>query len=336
MRIPFLLCLSLLLLPGAGAVERIPGTTTSYSVSRDPITDVNTGFVVLPEINDTTGQTRFILRCANYDRQELWAWMSSKFELSSQDDADSGIKPAVTIRLGDDPPTVLSDSDLSVVLNGDETVDRSAIGFNGAVVRRIVNGLNAGKRLVVRVNRPSGGQALTYTFPASGVSTAWAKVNGCAPQRPGAGSATPNPVTVTPAPGAQAPKFTRWYFTTCRDASSGVTRTGLTAGRAHLCDLVIDTVPNGARPVRAEFRYELEYRDAARSGKLTLDATDVWPPAGGTNTALRQSGSQLIFTLPLNVRARADRVYTSLNVTATVYFSNGTSKRVYEPLPVRP
>lgn len=99
---------------------------------------------------------------------------------------------------------------------------------------------------------------------------------------------------------------------------------------------MIDTVPKGARPVRAEFRYELEYREAARSGKLTLDATDVWPPAGGTVTALRQSGSQLIFTLPLNVRARADRVYTSLNVTATVYFSNGASKRVYEPLPVRP
>lgn len=334
MRIPFLLCLSLLC--GAGAVERVPGTGTTYSVSRDPITDVNTGFVVLPEVNDRTDQTRFILRCSNYDRQELWAWMSSKFQLSSQEDADAGVKPAVTIRLGDDPPVVLSDRDLSVVLNGDETVDTTALGFSGAVVRRIVNGLNAGKRLVVRVNRPGGGQALTYTFAASGVNTAWEKVNGCAPQRPGARSAAPGPLTVTPAPGAQAPKFTRWYFTTCREAGSGVTRTGLLAGRAHLCDLVIDTVPNGARPVRAEFRYELEYRDAARSGKITLDTTDVWPPAGGTGTALRQSGSQLIFTLPLNVRARADRVYTSLNVTATVYFSNGSSKRVYEPLPVRP
>ena len=134
----------------------------------------------------------------------------------------------------------------------------------------------------------------------------------------------------------QAPKFTRWYFTTCRDASSGASRTGLLAGRAHLCDLAIETVPNGAHPVSAVFRYELEYREGNRTGKLMLDGEDHWPSAGGPVTKYRQEGSRLIFTLPLNVRVRPNRVYTSINVTGTINFDNGSSKRVYEPLPVRP
>lgn len=324
-----------LLTPSAHAIDHVYGTQTYYSVSRDPITDVNTSFVILEEINDVTNDTAFALRCSNYDRQELWAWMSSKHELLPQGDADLGVKPAVTIRLGDDPPIVLSSGDLSIVVKANGVNDASSIGFNGAIVRRIVSGLTAGKRLVVRVNRASGGQALTYTFSASGVATAWSMVQGCGATGGSASTSAP-PMTFAPTSGAAAPKFTRWYFTTCRDAGSGAIRTGLIAGRAHLCDLVIDTIPNGAQPVRAEFRYELEYREAGRAGKLQLDTVDVWPPAGGVVTRFRQSGPQLIFTLPLNVRVRAERVYTSINVTATVYFSNGSSKKVYEPLPVMP
>ncbi|ABF46298.1 hypothetical protein Dgeo_2004 [Deinococcus geothermalis DSM 11300] len=44
----------------------------------------------------------------------------------------------------------------------------------------------------------------------------------------------------------------------------------------------------------------------------------------------------MIFTLPLKVRARTDRVYTSLNVTGKITFSKGSVKSVYELLPVRP
>ena len=49
-----------------------------------------------------------------------------------------------------------------------------------------------------------------------------------------------------------------------------------------------------------------------------------------------RSGNQLILTLPLNVRVRPERVYTSINVTGNIVFSNGSTKKVYEPLPVRP
>ena len=33
-------------------------------------------------------------------------------------------------------------------------------------------------------------------------------------------------------------------------------------------------------------------------------------------------------------RLRAQRQYTSINVIASVVFDNGSSKRIYEPLPV--
>ena len=55
-----------------------------------------------------------------------------------------------------------------------------------------------------------------------------------------------------------------------------------------------------ARPVSAEFRYELEDREGGLTGKLTLPGVDRWPPADGTGTRFRQEGSRLIFTLPLS------------------------------------
>lgn len=326
------------------AVTRVPGTSTYFSAGRDPITDANTGSVIIDEVNDTSGQTAFTVRCADRDRPELWASLTSKNTLISAQDALAGLQPALTLRLGDAPPVVLRESDLVTVVDSRDDLLTRRIGLRGAVVRSIVNGLNAGQRLVVRVNRLSGGQALTYTFPAAGFGTAWAGVNGCESYaRRGASSQVgqvgePGTVTIRPpASGAVgAPKFTRWYFTTCRDVASGSPRAGLVAGRAHLCDLVIETIPNGARPVAAEFRYELEYREGGAVGKLTLPGVDRWPSGGGTVTRLRQEGSRLIFTLPLNVRARTERVYTSLNVTGRVTFDNGASKSVYEPLPVRP
>ncbi|WP_119673603.1 hypothetical protein [Deinococcus sp. RM] len=318
----------------AHAIDRVPGTNTYYSARTDPITDVNTSFILIPEVNDLTDQTSYTIRCSNRDQAELWSYLSAKHALLADTELEYATKPVVTIRLGSDAPVVLRDQDVSIVSNASDDMDSAAIGFTAGPTRQIVAGLTAGKRLVVRINRASGGQALTYTFPATGVGTAWATIGACGTGR--AGSAGPAPVTITPAPGAAAPKFTRWYFTTCTDATSGAVRAGLIAGRAHLCDLVIDTVPNGAQPVRAEFRYELEYREAGRTGKLTLDSVDRWPATGASGARYRQSGPQLIFTLPLNVRARPERVYTSINVTATVYFNNGTSKRVYEPLPVRP
>ncbi|WP_240730819.1 hypothetical protein [Deinococcus sp. S9] len=257
--------LACLLGVGTGlAVTRVPGTSTSYSAQRDPITDANTGLISIDEVNDTYGETALTIRCSDRDRPDLWATLISTHDLFSEDQVLFGMKPAITIRWGDDPPVVLRDSDLISVVNSREDLQTRQIGVQGPVVRRIVNGLSAGKRLVARVNRVSGGQALTYTFPGVGFATA----------RP--------PVTAGGATGA--PKFTQWYFTTCRDAVSGAARAGLVAGRAHLCDLVIEMMPNGAQPVAAEFRYELEYRENGRAGKLTLPGAAQAPAFGRRGT----------------------------------------------------
>ncbi|WP_353543603.1 hypothetical protein [Deinococcus xinjiangensis] len=313
----------------------MPGTSVTYSASSDPITDVNTSVIFLNEVNDLTDQTYLAIRCSDRDAPELWATLNTKNALLTEMDAEARNMPAVTMRTGTDSPMVLRNSDVISVLDGNDNFKETTIGFRSTGLRTIVNGLNAGKRLVIRVNRPSGGQALTYTFNAQGFSQAWNAVNACTSSTSYRTPSTSAP-TASGATGLVAPKFTRWYFTTCQDASTGTQRTGLVAGRAHLCDLVIETIPNGARPVSAVFSYELEYREGGRSGKLILDTADRWPSSGGPVTRFRQNGSQLIFTLPLNVRARPDRVYTSINVTGTVFFDNGSNKKVYEPLPVKP
>lgn len=318
----------------ATAQTRVPGTQTYYSARQDPITDVNTSSVFIPEVNDTEGSTVFTVRCSDDGEPEVWAALATKNDLLSEDEAYQGLKPALTLRLGDDAPIVLRDRDMTSVVDANDEVLTRRIGLQGEIVQTVIRGLNAGKRLAVRVNRRSGGQALTYIFPAAGFSTAWTSVNRCMSK--GAVSIRTPPPTLAPTASASlpAPKFTEWYFTTCRDATTGVARAGLLAGRTHLCDLVIETVPNGLQPVSAEFRYELEYREGSAAGKLILPGIDRWT-AGSTGVKFRQDGNRLVFTVPLNVRARANRVYTSINVTGNIIFNNGTSKRVYEPLPIR-
>jgi|GEM_PF-6392621 len=149
-----------------------------------------------------------------------------------------------------------------------------------------------------------------------------------------AGRSTTSNAPATPASRAspnQAPKFTQWTVTSC--TAQGRTTSTLTPGTPNTCQLVIDTVPNGARPINASFQYELEYRENGVLRKLTLPGGDKWTPSGGT-VRFQQRGNQLAFSLPLNVRARTDRRYTSINIIGTVVFDNGSSKRVYEPLPI--
>lgn len=133
-----------------------------------------------------------------------------------------------------------------------------------------------------------------------------------------------------------APKFAGWHFGFCRDDETGQLQEGLSRGRLQHCPLVINTVPNGARPVSADFNYELEYPDAyGTTQKFAIDAPDHWPPAPyQPTTVFRQDGDNLIFILPLIVKDRIDRPYNSINVTGEIVFDNGSSKKVYEKLPV--
>lgn len=324
----------------ASAVDRVPGTQTYWSYNTDPITDVNKSFVRLYEVNDVVGDTSLVVRCSNNDQPELWLYFTSKNAIVDPSATMSDGLPGVTMRLGTDSAIILPPAAL-VPTTSDDVIDPYSLGVQGTTVQRIVAGLDAGKRLVVRFNRESGGQPLTYTFSASGFSQAWQQIRTCGlglrplnPTSTPAQSVTLSSPTMSAAPAGIAPKFTSWYFTTCTDAASGQVRTSLIAGRAGLCQMVIESIPNGARVLRAEFRYELSYREAGQTGKLILDSVDRWPTTGSSVTKFRQEGSKLIFTLPLNVRARPERVYTSINVTATVFFDNGSNKKVYEPLPV--
>ncbi|MDO4264262.1 MAG: hypothetical protein Q4C67_08685 [Deinococcus sp.] len=333
-----LLALALGLSPTAQAVERVPGSWTYYSVSRDLITDVNTSMVMVDEISDRTSQTSLTFKCADGSEPGLWSVLRSKNALL---DPGEGILPTTTVRIGSGAPrTIYGDSLYSTVVRGE--TDASSIGFPEGLSREMAAGLFRGERVVIRLERDPGvgRQTLTYTFPANGFRAAWNAVNRCQQ----GGQATPAPVsraptaarTATAARSGEAPKFTQWYFTTCTDTGSGAVRSQLRAGQTHRCQLVIETVPNGAAPIGATFTYELEYVEAGRSGKLQLTTRDVWQAGSDSSIRHRTEGSRLIFNLPLNVRARPERRYTSINVTANVTFDNGSSKKIYEKLPVIP
>ncbi|WP_407572500.1 hypothetical protein [Deinococcus altitudinis] len=90
-------------------------------------------------------------------------------------------------------------------------------------------------------------------------------------------------------------------------------------------------LPGSAAAITAEFRYELEY---VENGKLVLDGVARWSAGGGGNVQAQLFSNCLSFQVPLNVRLRPLHRYTSINVIASVVSDNGSSKRVYEPLPI--
>ncbi|RJF71283.1 hypothetical protein D3875_06560 [Deinococcus cavernae] len=134
---------------------------------------------------------------------------------------------------------------------------------------------------------------------------------------------------------AEAPTFAQWFFTTCQDAQTGASHTGLTLGALQFCSLVIETVPNGARPVSASFSYELEYLEDGEARKKTIGARSRWPADGEPAVNFEEQGNNLVFSLPLTVREREGRQYTSINVIGDIVFDNGRTKRVYEKLPIQ-
>lgn len=319
---------------GAQAATRVGGTELYYSDAQDPITDINTGSIWIYEQYDTEGDTRFTMRCDNRGKPEFWSYITNKNDLLSDEQVASQRFPAVTVRLGDDPAFAAPPEQLVSVSDQKDRLHTRSIGFDAATTRSMVRGLRAGKRLALRVKRLDGGQPLTFIFPAQGFNTAWQGVRACDNSKVGAPRPAGYAPNTAPSTSAALPKFTQWYFGACRDKQTGKSNTGLLSGRDQLCELTIETAGNLPQPQAAGFQYELEYREGGRSGKFRLDGTDRYSAQGGGNVAFRREGNKLVFTLPLNVRKRSGRVYTSINVIGDIAFAGG-SKRVYEPLPIR-
>ncbi|MDO4263204.1 MAG: hypothetical protein Q4C67_03310 [Deinococcus sp.] len=138
------------------------------------------------------------------------------------------------------------------------------------------------------------------------------------------------------APCAQAqtaPKFNQWYLQGCVVGDSGLLPY-VVAGRANYCAITVKVTPNGALPVKAVFSYELEWAQGGKVQKVTLPGKDVWTPHGSNEVGLEISNYSYDIYLPINVRNRPDRVYTSINVTGNFSFSNGSTKKVFEKINV--
>lgn len=325
----------------AGAITRVPGTYTYFSSISDPITDINTSNVLIDELYDQSGDTYMVFKCASAGQPRLWAYLGSKNDLFTQADADASRFPNIVIRLGTDTPIQVPAYSQTSVTNANGILATTNLGFSTPFAQSMISGLIANKKMVVRVTRTTGGQPLTFMFPAAGFSTAWNNINQCRSSGPSGAAGSGSTVSV-PLPSSAAatntgrisgaPKFVQWAFTGC--TSQGRTTSFLVAGQGSACGLNIDFIPNGASAISAEFRYELEYVENGQKGKLVLDGVDRWSVSGGGNVQAQFFSNRLAFQVPLNVRLRPMRRYTSINVIASIVFDNGSSKRVYEPLPI--
>ena len=157
---------------GAIAVTKNLG----YLKRIDPITDINTSYIVIFEVNDTEGETRLRIRCDDAGKPNVWGSLATKNEILPEDpdDASTLIWPNVTVRLGTDSPFDFQAGELYSV-----TDTTKSIGFDGKSLDKVVAGLIAGKKLVIRLTGNQFRQPLTYTFSGQGFSTAWNSVKAC-------------------------------------------------------------------------------------------------------------------------------------------------------------
>lgn len=139
---------------------------------------------------------------------------------------------------------------------------------------------------------------------------------------------------ILPAAEAQAaPKFNQWYLEGCMVGDSDLLPY-VVAGRENYCAFTVKITPNGALPIKAVFSYELEWAQGGRTEKLALPGKDVWTPHGGGAAHLEVNNYNYSIFLPINVRNRADRVYTAINVIGNFTFSNGSTKKIFEKINV--
>lgn len=143
-----------------------------------------------------------------------------------------------------------------------------------------------------------------------------------------ASKATPAPTTS----GGRV-KLNEWHFTGCR-SDRGFT-SYLPLGQGAACTLQVQGDLNGQRVISATFEYELEYPSGSSLAKFRVEGRDTYSASGGGHVKLTQQGNTLKFTLPINVRARADRRYVRVGVIGTLVFADGRSKRVYETLNIQ-
>lgn len=142
----------------------------------DPITDVNTSYVLMLEINDTDGYTGIRFRCDDDGKLNPWGIFFGKNEIMPYDspDEDGHLWPSIVVRMGTDAPFSVPDTDVYSIT--EQTTD---IGFDGKTFDRMVAGLLAGKKMVIRFDGEHLRQPLTYTFSAQGFPTAWNGIKAC-------------------------------------------------------------------------------------------------------------------------------------------------------------
>ena len=161
------------------AITHVPGTNSYYIASVDPITDVNTGAVIVGELYDQNAETVLFIRCASRGVSGVWADLMTKNTLLTQDSEEVIAWPDVILRFGSDAPITVTSASLTSVTNQADELKTTDVAFSTTFTKTMITGLVANKKLVIRVTRAAGGAPLTYTFPAAGFATAWKAVNQC-------------------------------------------------------------------------------------------------------------------------------------------------------------
>lgn len=157
---------------GALADTYIPGTTVSYSKTKDSITDANTSTVYLDEVNDTVNKTYVELSC---QKGGFVFYLNTKDPLYTLADYKAETTPSITYRIDALPARTVQ----TVSVGGADKPVLTALAVPDELDAQMLGAFKSARsKVLMRVKR-SDGRELTYTFPVKGLPQALQAVNNC-------------------------------------------------------------------------------------------------------------------------------------------------------------
>ena len=154
------------------AATKIQGTSVSYQIKSDPLSDGNTNMVFIDAQEDDSGKTYMSFVCeVGYP----WFRLYSKVPLAVQAEIDQRSLLSMSYRADNNAVGVID-----IVPRADRQTHKLSVlyAYRTPSSQMLRVFLTAMSQVVVRINRINDG-TLTYTFPVRGFRTAFQKIKSC-------------------------------------------------------------------------------------------------------------------------------------------------------------
>ena len=165
--------LALLAFAGFAQASYVPGTSVYYFPEKDPMTDANTGRLIVAEVNDTQAATVIGVKCLGNGDFDIF--LKTKNPLMTAASYENEAFPKLMYRMDSQPAKTISTVG---VIDDKGAPIYNSLAFGDAEDKALLQAFIKGNKVAIRVLR-DGMSQLDYTFNARGFTAGFKAINNC-------------------------------------------------------------------------------------------------------------------------------------------------------------